>query len=51
MVKDIMPGPDRRRFPDDFTDVGGTLSFTADDGAHGRELWKSDGTELPGPSW
>ena len=27
------------------TGVGGTLFFTADDGTHGRELWKSDGTE------
>ena len=24
---------------------GATLFFTADDGIHGRELWKSDGTE------
>jgi len=26
------------------TNVNGTLFFTADDGANGRELWKSDGT-------
>ena len=26
-------------------DVDGTLFFAADDGSHGRELWKSDGTE------
>ena len=31
--------------PANFADVGGTLFFTADDGIHGRELWKSDGTE------
>ena len=31
--------------PSSFVDVGGTLFFTADDGIHGRELWKSDGTE------
>jgi ELWxxDGT repeat protein len=30
--------------PTNLTDVNGTLFFTADDGAHGRELWKSDGT-------
>ena len=28
------------------TDVNGTLFFNAGDGVHGRELWKSDGTEL-----
>ena len=26
--------------PMDLTDVNGTLFFTADDGFHGRELWK-----------
>lgn len=28
-----------------FVDVNGTLFFTANDGLHGMELWKSDGTE------
>ena len=27
------------------TNIGGTLYFSAHDGASGRELWKSDGTE------
>src|SRR5262249_16139833 len=31
--------------PYELTAVGGTLFFSADDGVHGRELWKSDGTE------
>jgi ELWxxDGT repeat protein len=31
--------PTRRR------GLGGTLYFAADEGVHGRELWKSDGTE------
>ncbi|GAA5530884.1 ELWxxDGT repeat protein [Herpetosiphon gulosus] len=29
----------------ELTLVNNTLFFTADDGVHGRELWKSDGTE------
>ena len=44
----------------DFTNVGGTLFFAAEDGTHGRELWKSDGTRrgrsssrtsTPGSAW
>ena len=31
--------------PADLTNVGSKLMFTADDGAHGTELWKSDGTK------
>jgi ELWxxDGT repeat protein len=31
-------------FPSSLTAVGGTLYFTADDGEHGEELWKTDGT-------
>jgi ELWxxDGT repeat protein len=38
----VRAGPSSR--PGDLADVRGTLFFTADDGSHGRELWKSDGT-------
>ncbi|MBO0697984.1 MAG: autotransporter-associated beta strand repeat-containing protein, partial [Zavarzinella sp.] len=46
LLKDIQPnvgfpiGSD----PDELTNVGGTLFFSARDSVSGRELWKSDGT-------
>jgi hypothetical protein len=49
MVKDIQAGegngvPSRHRTVfTDATGVGEILYFVADDGAHGRELWRSDG--------
>jgi ELWxxDGT repeat protein len=61
LVKDINPGQGSAFSATAspwMTDVNGTLFFAADDGAHGAELWKSDGTEegtvlvkdiLPGP--
>jgi ELWxxDGT repeat protein len=47
MVKDIWPGIEPQlsfgsRF---FMDWDGRVYFTADDGAHGKELWESDGSE------
>ena len=47
LVKNINPNDSRRSagsHPNNLTVVGQTLFFTADDGTHGRELWKSDGT-------
>jgi ELWxxDGT repeat protein len=50
MVKDINPGssgsyPTSDTFFDHgFTNVGGTVFFDANDGTHGEEPWRSDGT-------
>lgn len=57
MVKDIQPDAESGN-PWDLTESNGCLFFVADDGVHGPELWKSDGTPegtqsvvdlLPGP--
>lgn len=48
LVKDIFPGPEPTASgnrPQFLTNVNGTLFFAADDGVHGMELWKSDGTD------
>jgi ELWxxDGT repeat protein len=47
LVKDINPGPyGSLAFSASLsTEMNGTLFFTANDGVHGMELWKSDGTE------
>ena len=42
-VLDIYPGP-QGSYPNDFTRSGNVTFFTAVDPAHGRELWRSDGT-------
>jgi ELWxxDGT repeat protein len=57
LVKDINPGA-AGSHPEYLTNVNGTLFFSATDGGHGWELWKSDGTSgtvmvkdiYPGPT-
>jgi len=50
LVKDIRPGSisssisGGSSFATQLTDINGTAFFVANDGAHGNELWKSDGT-------
>jgi ELWxxDGT repeat protein len=43
LVKDIYPGDSSD--PDHLVAVGNLVYFVADDGVHGRELWRTDGTE------
>ncbi|HEV3079098.1 MAG TPA: ELWxxDGT repeat protein, partial [Gemmataceae bacterium] len=58
LIKDIYPGSTiyngpygaysntpNSSYPGSLTNVNGTLFFNANDGTHGYELWKSDGTK------
>jgi ELWxxDGT repeat protein len=50
LVKNISPDPGgiqpgQGSFPDNLTVAGSYLYFTADDGSHGVELWRTDGTQ------
>ena len=45
LVKDINVTGTFGSSPTDLTEVNGTVYFVANDGIHGRELWKTDGTD------
>lgn len=45
MVRDINPG-NASSNPANFCNVNGTLFFSADNGPHGRQIWKSSGTSF-----
>jgi ELWxxDGT repeat protein len=47
MVKNIWPGPEPDYYsaPESLEAMEGVLFFAANDGVHGAELWRSDGTE------
>lgn len=48
LLRDINPGVENALDPDvppDYAIFGDELYFTANDGEHGHELWKTDGTE------
>lgn len=44
IIKDIYPGPNGS-YPYSFIRCGDIILFIADDSVHGRELWRTDGTE------
>jgi ELWxxDGT repeat protein len=44
LVADVNPAAKAGSYPADVTNVNGVVFFTANDGSHGRELWRSDGT-------
>jgi ELWxxDGT repeat protein len=46
LLKDINPGPASSVYAGatPFTEVNGVMYFQANDGQHGRELWRTDGT-------